>query len=97
MLARLHRIKGSIDMAYDYIQRAKVVFRTLSQNMLPPPYDLEHQKNLGNEIFNYYCVFYKRISVYNDYALSHAGKGDYIEAIALLTQVIQSEEELGDK
>lgn len=84
-------------MAYDYIQRAKVVFRTLSQNMLPPPYDLEHQKNLGCNYIQLLIFDLFTYSVYNDYALSHAEKGNYIEAIALLTQVIQSEEELGDK
>lgn len=50
MLARLHRITEKIDMAYDYIQRAKVVFRTLSENTLPLPYDLEHQRNLGDTL-----------------------------------------------
>jgi hypothetical protein len=47
MLARMYRITSHINLAYDYIQRARAVFTTLSNHMIPPPYDLEHQKNLG--------------------------------------------------
>ena len=47
MLARLYRVSDNASKAYEYIQRASNVFVALSENMIPIPYDLEHQKNLG--------------------------------------------------